>query len=99
MVRSVRRGVATGYELLVLRVVGDRIVLTAYPSGQQPADFGATSAGPGLLRVENPEHDFPQKIEYRQPAPDSLVARVFAEVDDPSAAFAVPYARGACPSR
>jgi hypothetical protein len=99
MVRSVRGGVATGYELLVLGVVGGRIVLTAFPSGQQPTDFGATSAGPGLLRVENPEHDFPQKIEYRQPAPDSLVATVFADVHDTSAAFAVRYARGACPSR
>lgn len=98
MVRSVRRGIATGYELLVLRVVGDRIVLRAYPSGQQPTDFGATSAGPGLLRVENPEHDFPQKIEYRQPGPDSLVASVFGDVRDTAAAFAVPYARGACPS-
>jgi hypothetical protein len=99
MVRSVRSGVATGYELLVLQRVGGRIVLTAHPSGQEPADFRASTTGPDLLRVENPDHDFPRRIEYRQPTTDSLVASVFGGVDDPSPAFELLYARAPCPAR
>lgn len=98
MARSVRSGVATGYELLALRVVEGRLVLTAYPSGQQPADFQVERAEPGLLRVENRDHDFPQKIEYRQPSADSLVGSVFGDADDVASAFDIRYARAPCPA-
>ncbi|MEM8600714.1 MAG: DUF6265 family protein [Bacteroidota bacterium] len=97
LTRSVRRGTATGYELMVLQRADEQIVLTAYPSGQQPTDFQATSARGDLLRVENPDHDFPQRIEYHRPTPDSLVARVFGGVEDDAPAFNVRYVRVSCP--
>jgi hypothetical protein len=95
--RSVRGEVAVGHELLVLQSVDGRIVFTAYPSGQQPTDFEVVASDQGLLRVENPDHDFPQKLEYRLHGSDSLVAGVFAGAGDPFPAFEVPYARGKCP--
>ncbi|MEM6784622.1 MAG: DUF6265 family protein [Bacteroidota bacterium] len=99
LVRSVRQGTATGYELLVLQREDEQIVLKAYPSGQQPTSFQATHVRWDFLRVENPAHDFPQRIEYRRPAPDSLVATVFGAVGDKVPAFDVHYGRAPCPDQ
>ena len=50
----------------------------AYPSGQAPTTFAATSANADSVTFENPEHDFPQSITYRR-RPDSLVASIQGE--------------------
>ena len=91
MSRSVRDGVATGYEFLVLRVIEGRLVYSAHPSGQEPTDFRATSVSSALLRFENPSHDFPKRIDYVRVSRDSLVARVFAETQSPVPAFELRY--------
>lgn len=38
----------------------------ALPGGQAPTSFGRTAGGDNWARFENPEHDFPQRIEYRR---------------------------------
>ncbi len=93
MSRSVRDGSARGYELVVLHTKDGTLTYSAHPSGQNPADFGATGASPDVVRFENPEHDFPQAIEYVRVPPDSLVANVYAEATASEPAFAVRYAR------
>ena len=65
------------FEQLQLVAHGDTLVYTAAPSGQAPASF--RSVGPVAaeeLVVENPAHDFPQRIRYRRVNADSMVARV-----------------------
>ncbi len=96
MSRSVRDGVATGYEFLLLRVIEGHLVYSAHPSGQEPTDFRATSVSSSLLRFENPLHDFPQRIDYVRVSRDSVVAKVFAETQSPVPAFELRYQAVEC---
>lgn len=96
MSRSVRGGVARGYELVVLHQKDGDLTFSAYPSGQSPADFRATEVSATLLRFENPQHDFPQAIEYLHASPDSLIAHVYGDVESPEPAFSLRYARNSC---
>ena len=43
----------------------DGLVYVASPKGQAPTRFPATSVEQDHLRFENPEHDFPQSLDYR----------------------------------
>jgi len=38
----------------------------AQPAGQPPTPFKRTAGGESWVRFENPDHDFPQRIEYRR---------------------------------
>jgi hypothetical protein len=67
------------FEQLQLRAHGDTLVYTAAPSGQATTSFRTVApVTEGELVVENPAHDFPQRIRYRRVTSDSLVARVEA---------------------
>lgn len=77
MSRSVRDGTARAFEFLLLGVRDGRLAYHAEPSGQAPTDFPVVSLTEGHLRAENPEHDFPQRIENRRVGADSLVANVY----------------------
>ena len=50
-------------------------------------EFGATAVTDELLRVENPTHDFPQKIEYVRVSADSVTASVDGGAGDTEPAF------------
>ena len=73
--RYLRDGATVGYELTRIEVDAAAVVLTPMPSGQAPVPFALVDASPGVAVFENPEHDFPVRIEYRSSA-DTLVARV-----------------------
>ena len=94
--RTLRGGVATGYEFVLLQRKNGRLTYSAFPSGQDPADFQATDVSTQRLRFENPQHDFPQAIEYERTSPDSLAAKVFGDVGLSNPAFVLRYARRAC---
>ncbi len=96
MGRNLRDGVATGYEYLRLQLVDGRLTYSAYPSGQAPTDFPATEVSTRRLRFENPEHDFPQAIEYERTSADSLTAKVYGDVGSAEPAFVLRFGRGAC---
>ena len=96
--RSMREGRVTGFEFMRITETSDGLVFTASPSGQATTDFGAVVADGDLLRVENPQHDFPQKIEYHRVSADSITAKVFGEVDADSPAFQIRYGRASCGS-
>ncbi len=96
MARSVRGGVATGYEHLLLQQKDGRLTYSAYPSGQDPTDFQATEVSTQRLRFENPQHDFPQAIEYERTSLDSLTAKVYGEIGSSEPAFVLRYARRGC---
>ena len=63
------------WETLQIRRSKDATVLTAYPGGSPSTAFQMVALESGYVRFENPEHDFPQVIEYRWTA-SSLDARV-----------------------
>ena len=74
--RTVVAGAMREYEHLLLSARGDTLVYTASPSGQARTEFRSTQLTPELLRFENPQHDFPQVIQYRRAGADSVVARI-----------------------
>jgi len=74
--RTIIGGVVREYEQLVIKVENGKLVFTATPSGQQTASFTATSVTDTGFVVENPQHDFPQRIIYRRRGTDSLIARI-----------------------
>ena len=96
MAREVRGDVVAVYEFLRLHVEDGSLVYSAHPSGQQPADFNTSRVSGDMVRFENPDHDFPQKLEYHKTTPDSLLARVFAGTADVSPAFEIPFGREPC---
>ena len=96
MSRTVRAGVATGYEFLLLRLKDGRLTYSAHPSGQDPADFQATYVSTERVRFEAPEHDFPRAIEYERTSADSLTAKVYGEIGMSEPAFVLRYTRRAC---
>ena len=99
MSRSVRDGIATGHEFLLIRRTDTGVILSAYPSGQRPTDFVASAVTDQTLRFLNPSHDFPKRIEYHRVSEDSIVAKVFGEVDASEPAFELHYERSSCPAR
>jgi hypothetical protein len=94
--RTVRGGVARGFELAVLHNKDGNLIFTAYPSVQTPADFQATKVSHEVLRVENAQHDFPQAIECVPTPPDSLIAHVYGDVAASTPAFSLRYRRHSC---
>ena len=74
--RTMVNGQVREFEQLRLAWQRDTLVLTALPSGQREASFRATVASDSGFTVENPSHDFPQRISYRKRGADSLLARI-----------------------
>jgi hypothetical protein len=74
--RTVVNGAVREWEQVRLSVRDGRVVYTANPSGQAQAEFTATTVSDSGFTVENPEHDFPQRIIYRRQGADSLIARI-----------------------
>jgi hypothetical protein len=70
--RTVRDGRAVWFEHLRIEQVGDSIFYVSHPSGQKPAAFLLVASDSASLTFTNPLHDFPQRITYRFPGPDSL---------------------------
>jgi hypothetical protein len=74
--RTLVGGAVREYEQLLIRMENGKLVFTATPSGQQTASFTSTSVTDTSFVVENPQHDFPQRIIYRRRGADSLIARI-----------------------
>lgn len=66
-------------EKIELTQKGDRVLYIPTVDGQnnnQPVPFQLTQQTAKQLVFENPKHDFPQKIVYKQITADSLVATI-----------------------
>lgn len=74
--RTIVAGRVREYEQVMIRVEGGKLVYTATPSGQQTASFTSTTVDDSSFTVENPQHDFPERIMYRRRGADSLIARI-----------------------
>lgn len=74
--RTIVGGAVREYEQLMIKLENGKLVFTATPSGQQTASFTSTSVTDTSFVVENPQHDFPQRIIYRRRGADSFTARI-----------------------
>jgi hypothetical protein len=94
--RTVVAGTLREYEQLRLEVRDGRLVYTASPSGQPQTAFTAAGATDSGFVVENPAHDFPQRIIYRRRGADSLVARIEGETPGGPRGIDFPMRRTRC---
>ena len=78
MSRTVANGRTLEFEHLLIRADGADILYVAKPSRQAEATFKLVdhSSDWRRLRFENPQHDFPQRIEYELAGDDALTARI-----------------------
>jgi hypothetical protein len=75
MGRTTVNGEARSFEFLRIEMRGESVVFVAQPEGQPPVSFAMTASGGQWARFENPEHDFPQVVEYRR-TPAGLHAEI-----------------------
>ena len=74
--RTVVQGGTMAFEFMRIEERADGLVFIAHPSAGPGVEFPRTACAPGLLRFENPKHDFPQLIEYRRTGADTIEAKV-----------------------
>ena len=73
--RSLKGDKTTGFEFFRIADIDGVQSFIAQPSGNPPTAFRRTDGGETWVRFENPEHDFPQRVEYRRDG-DALHAEV-----------------------
>lgn len=66
-------GRAAFYEFEVFEATADGLVFTPYPKGQRKATFKLAASEASKAAFENPEKDFPTRIEYHRAEKDRLV--------------------------
>jgi hypothetical protein len=94
--RTVAGGAVREYEQLRLHAEGEVLVYTASPSGQAQTAFRSVQVSDSGFVVENPAHDFPQRISYRRRGTDSLVARIEGPGPSGPRGFDLPMRRTSC---
>jgi hypothetical protein len=65
----------TAFEFLRIADIEGVQSYIAQPGGRPPTVFKRTAGGESWIRFENPDHDFPQRIEYRREG-DALEAQI-----------------------
>lgn len=69
------------FEFMRLERRGDAVYYIAQPRGAAPTEFKLVHGDAQQFRVENPSHDFPQRIVYERRGDDALDARIEGSVD------------------
>jgi hypothetical protein len=77
--RTVRDGKTTSFEFLRI-VFQPAVSYVAQPGGASPTSFALTASGAEWARFENPQHDFPTRVEYRR-----VKSGLHAEIAGPGA--------------
>ncbi len=65
----------SGFEYMRIVLVDQHPAFMAQPGGRPPVNFLRTDGDRNWVRFENPEHDFPKRIEYRRQG-DTLHAMI-----------------------
>lgn len=92
MSRTVRDGRTVEFEFMQIRTGDGTLVYEARPSGQPMAIFTLKSAAEGTVTFENPSHDFPQRIVYRQTG-DGIAARIEGTMNGTPRGVDFPFTR------
>lgn len=94
--RTVAGGIVVEWERLQLSEQDGKLVYTSLPSGQTEASFVSTTVTDSSFTVENPQHDFPQRIIYRRLGADSLIAHIEGPGPNGNRGFDFPMRRASC---
>jgi hypothetical protein len=65
-----------GEELRLVRMGGAVFYVSKVTHNELPVAFRMTSCSDGVFTFENPAHDFPKRLEYRQIGDEALAVRV-----------------------
>ena len=95
--RTVREGRPNAHEFLRIHEENGALILTAHPSGQSAASFRSEEMGEHRIAFVNPDHDFPQKIEYELKDSGSLTGRISGEQNGKKREATFPYKPADCP--
>ena len=93
--RTIVKEKTAEYEFLILRAGATGLEYVAKPSGQAETIFTATKVGRGEVVFENPAHDFPTRITYRQ-VDGGLAATIGGTMNGKPRAIDFKYQRGDC---
>lgn len=75
LARSLKDGRVVSFEFLRIAELEGKLTLVAQPGGRPPTMFALAERGAHWARFENPQHDFPTRIEYRREG-DALAAEI-----------------------
>jgi hypothetical protein len=97
--RMTRDGRTITFEFMVLRVETGTPVFMAQPAGAAaPTRFPLVDDAGGRWTFENPQHDFPQRVIYANPAARAApFARIEGEVGGQARSLEFPLSRVPCP--
>jgi hypothetical protein len=76
-----------------------QFAFVAHPSGQQTAVFPLLRVTDAEVVVENPAHDFPQRIAYAREGESKLRARIEGMRDGALRVIEFPLSRVSCDSQ
>jgi hypothetical protein len=99
--RTLKGGAVVDYEFMQIRAGADgKLVYIAQPQGRPPTEFKllrqpAAKAPEAVF--ENPSHGFPQRVIYRQAAPDRVIARIEGTLNGKELGVDFTLQRMACP--
>ena len=96
MSRAIRGGRMVGFEYLRIVTRDETLVLIASPSGQETAEFALKYLGKSEVVFENPEHDFPQRINYRLLDDEHLLGRIEGATPDGESHMDFPMTKTTC---
>ncbi len=81
MSRTLTATETVGFEYLRIVKNDGMLHYLAQPGGRPPTSFKETARGEQWIRFENPDHDFPRRIEYRRDG-DTLHAEIAGPGED-----------------
>lgn len=97
MSRTVKQGKTVETEFMEIREEGEKLVFTAWPSGQSKASFPLLEQGAQMVLFGNPSHDFPQKIGYEGTGAGVLSAWIEGTKGGKVRRVDFPMTRAECP--
>jgi len=95
--RTVKGGKTVDFEFL--RIVQDETGIAYVPkpaANKEETIFKLIKSSANEVIFENPTHDFPQRIIYRQTKPDTLSARIEGTANGKVRGMDFPYTRARC---
>lgn len=97
MSRTVRGGKTMGFEFIRIVTTESGIDYVAKPSSSKDETaFKLVKASATEVVFENLAHDFPQRIIYRNHAPDALAARIEGNQNGKLSGMDIPMTRAKC---
>lgn len=94
--RTLKGSRTSNFEFLRIDLVDGIATYIAQPDGAPPTAFKRTAGGQNWVRFENPQHDFPRRVEYRRTG-NALHAEI-AGPGEHGKEIVIPFAYTACRS-